>query len=67
MNNKKPWFNFMASNEWIIFMNVMRILTFAALIFIIFYIIKEVETIKLMGNACQVCMERSGCECFCLN
>lgn len=67
MNNKKPWFNFMASNEWAVFMNIMRILTGVILICIFIYIVKEVETIKLMSNACEVCIERSGCQCFCVN
>ena len=64
---KKPWFNFMASNEWKVFMNIMRVLTFVALIFIIFYIVKEIETFKMIGGACEYCMEKTGCHCFCLD
>jgi len=47
--NKKPWFNFMATNEWIVMMNIMRILTFIAIGFIIFYIIKEIEAVKMLA------------------
>ena len=66
-NQTKMWFKFMALNEWKIFMNLVRILTFILIVFLIIYIIKEVETFKAMANACDYCMAKSGCECFCLN
>jgi len=66
-NKKKPWFNFMASNEWNVFMNIMKIVTGLALIFIIIYMVKEVETFKLMADSCEYCMAKTGCSCFCLN
>ncbi len=57
----------MASNEWKVFMTIMRIVTFIALIFIIVYYVREVETFKLMADACEYCTLKSGCKCFCLN
>ena len=68
MENKKPWFNFMASNEWKVFMNIMRVLTLVALVFIIVYVVMEVEAIKLLGlDPCKICMEGTGCNCYCFN
>lgn len=65
---KKTWFNFMASNNWAIFMNVMRILTFIMIAFLIFYMIREIEAVKLlMYDPCKICMSKTGCSCFCSN
>ncbi len=60
---KKPWFSFMATDKWVVFMNIMRILTFVTIVFLIVYIIKEVEYIKILGGACEYCMEKTGAIC----
>lgn len=63
---KKPWFNFMASNEWAVFMNIMRILTFLLMVFLVWYMISEVEAVKMLAyDPCAICVEKSGCSCFC--
>lgn len=63
---KKPWFNFMASNEWVVFMNIMRMLTFIGIVFLIFYMIKEIEAVKMLAyDPCALCVNKTGCQCFC--
>jgi hypothetical protein len=64
----KNYTKFMATDEWVIFMNIMRILTFVAVGFIIFYLIKEIEAVKiLLYDPCKICMSKTGCSCTCFN
>jgi len=69
MNNKeKYWYSFMATKEWAIFMNIARIATFILIAFICYKLVTEIETVKfLMHDPCKICMEKTGCNCFCLN
>lgn len=63
---KKQWFNFMATNNWVVFMNIMRILSFIAIAFVIYYLIKEIEAVKLLAyDPCKICISKTGCSCFC--
>lgn len=63
---KKLWFNFMASNKWVIFMNVMRILTFVGIAILIFIMVKEIEAVKMLAyDPCALCVNKTGCQCFC--
>ncbi len=67
-NVKKPWYNFMAGNEWAVFMNIMRIVTFIMIGILIFIMIRNIEEIKIMASdPCQVCaskMDESGLKCY---
>jgi len=57
----------MATDNWVVFMNVMKILTFILLVVIIFILVKEIEFVKeLDKNHCAICMEKTGCMCACL-
>lgn len=65
---KKPWYNFMSTNQWAVFMNIMRIVTFIGIILLIVYMVKEIEAVKLLGgDVCKICMDKTGCLCTCLN
>lgn len=58
----------MSLDKFIIFMNIMRIVTLIGVVFLIFYIVKEVETVKLLNSdVCRLCVEKTGCQCYCLN
>ena len=65
---KKPWFNFMTTNGWVVFIDIIRILIFVAMVVLIFIMIKEIDAIKIMAyDPCEICMSKTGCSCFCLN
>jgi len=67
MSQDNRWYGFMATDNWAVFMNVMKILTFILLAVIIFILIKEIDIVKeLDKNHCAICMEKTGCQCFCL-
>lgn len=67
MENRK-WYWFMATNKWAIFMNLMKILTFILLAWIVFILVTEIEIFKQAGgDVCKICMEKTGCQCYCLN
>ena len=52
-------------HRWI---DLMRIVTVALLIFIIFYLISEIDAVKLLNSdVCAICMEKTGCFCSCIN
>ena len=64
----KKWYGFMSSNEWAVFMNIMKILTFILLVHIVFTLITEIDIVKeLDKNHCAICMEKTGCNCYCLD
>jgi len=38
------------------------------LLIILYVFLKEIETVKLLGSdVCNLCMEKTGCSCFCIN
>jgi len=55
------------SKSFQIFMDVCRIVLIALAIIIIVTLIKEIEAVKLLSNPCAICMEKTACNCFCLN
>lgn len=58
----------MSTNEFVIFMNFVRIGTFIMIGFLIWYMIKEIEAVKLLAyDVCDICMNKSGCNCWCIN
>jgi hypothetical protein len=58
----------MNSDLFVIFINIVRIVTLIGVVFLIFYIVKEVEIVKLLNSdVCEICMEKTGCQCYCLN
>ena len=64
----QQWYSFMATDNWVVFMNIMKILTFILLAVIIFILITEIDIVKeLDKNHCAICMEKTGCQCFCLD
>ena len=65
MSNKllKIW----QSKSFQIFIDICRIVLIALAIFIIVILVKEIEAIKLISNPCAICIEKTGCNCFCLN
>lgn len=60
-------FNFMKTNEWVIIINIIRILSLIGVCVLIYIMIKEIEAVKLLGvDGCRICMEKTGCNCFCI-
>jgi hypothetical protein len=58
----------MSSDKFIIFMNIMRIATLIGVVFLILYIVKEIEIVKLLNSdVCKLCMEKTDCHCYCVN
>lgn len=54
------------SRQFQVFLDVLRVLTFILLIFIIYTLITEIETVKMLNHdPCALCMEKTGCSCFC--
>jgi len=65
MENKKPWYWFMSTNEWAVFMNIARVLTFIAIFILIFVMVYNIEQVKLLASdPCLVCNARTGATCF---
>jgi len=64
MNLKK----IMSNPQFQIILNLIRIGTFIMIGFLILYMIKEVEAVKLLAyDACDICVSKSGCTCWCIN
>ncbi len=63
MENKK-WYAFMAKDSWVVFMNIIRILLFIAMIILIFIMIKNIEEVKTIANPCIMCTEKTGAICM---
>ena len=55
------------SRNFQIFMDICRIVLIALAIIILITFIKEIEAVKLLAyDPCFICMEKTGCNCFCL-
>ena len=58
----------MQTKKFLIIINLIRIGTFIMIGFLILYMIKEVEAVKLLAyDACDICVSKSGCTCWCIN
>jgi len=56
------------SNKVQFIIDVARILLVLGLAIIIYVLINEIETVKLLGSdVCKICMEKTGCSCWCMN
>jgi len=54
----------MQTDGWYIFIGIARALTFVGILFIIIYLVKEIETAKMLGSACEICMNKTGAICI---
>jgi len=64
----KHWYHFMSTDNWAVFMTIMRILTFILLVDIITTLTTQMDIVKeLDKNHCAICMEKTGCVCACIN
>ena len=60
--NIKKW---MATDSFVIFMNVIRILTLFGVGVLIYIMVRNIEAIKLLAyDPCQICMNKTGATCF---
>lgn len=49
-------------------MDLIRILLLVGVGIIIYILIKEIEAVKLLAyDPCRVCMNMTGCNCFCFS
>jgi len=56
------------SNKVQFIIDVARILLVLGLAIIIYVLIKEIETVKILGSdVCRICMEKTGCSCWCMS
>ena len=60
----KRWFGFMATDEWVVFMNIMRILSLIAIVILIFIMVRNIEEVKTIANPCKMCTEKTGAVCM---
>ena len=64
----KMWKDLMAKDEFVFFMNLMRVITLLLVCVLIWYMFANIEQVKLLGtDACKLCMEKSGCTCNCFS
>lgn len=54
----------MSKDKFVMFMNILRILTFFIIILIAVYLIKEIEHVKMLGDACSVCSNKTEYTCI---
>ncbi len=55
----------MSTNEFVVFMNVVRILLIVFAVGMTIYIITEIKAVKFLNyDACRYCMEKTGARCF---
>lgn len=59
---------FLKSNTFVTIINIVRIITLIGVVVLIYIMVKEIEAVKLLAyDPCRICMEKSGCHCFCLS
>jgi len=64
-NTWKFIFNIWKNKWFVLFMDVLRILTFFLLIYIIFTLVTEIEAVKLLAyDPCKICMNKTGATCI---
>ncbi len=57
---------FWEKKETQIFIDVCRVLLIPIAIIILIYLIKEVEAVKILAyDVCRICMNKTGCNCYC--
>ena len=61
-------FAFMSTRKFAIAMNIVRIISLIGVAFIIFYMVKNIEAVKILAyDPCKICMSKTGCNCYCFN
>lgn len=59
------WYGFMSTDNWIVFMNMMRMATLILVVFLIWLMTTNIEQIKLLASdPCQICMNKTGANCY---
>ncbi|MBA7490719.1 hypothetical protein ES702_01262 [subsurface metagenome] len=65
---KKELLKVYQSRVFQIWIDIVRILLLVFMGVIIYILIKEIEAVKLLAyDPCLICMNRTGCNCFCFN
>jgi len=56
----------MAKQEFVIFMNFVRIALLVGVAVIIYILVKEITAVKILAyDPCKICMNQTGCNCAC--
>ena len=59
------WYRFMATDEFIVFINLVRVLTLIGVVVLIAVMATNIEQVKLLAtDACRVCMNKTGATCI---
>lgn len=58
------WYGFMASDKFVVTMNILRVLTFVGIAILIWVMASNIEEIKLMMDPCGICMRETDATCF---
>ena len=59
---------FMNTKWFVTSMNIFRILSLIGVAFLIFYMVKNIEAVKILAyDPCKICMSNTGCNCYCFN
>lgn len=52
-------YSFFETKTWIVILKIMRILTFIGIFLILYYLITEIESVKLLANdPCKICLKQ---------
>ena len=58
----------MQTKKFLVIINLIRIGTFIMIGFLIWYMVKEVEAVKMLAyDSCKICMDKTGCNCWYMN
>jgi len=64
--NQKELFKFWQKKEVQLFIDMCRIALIIIAIIILVILISEIEAVKLLNsNPCLICVNKTGCSCFC--
>lgn len=66
MKNKKDkrWYGFMATDKFVVFMNIMRVLTFIGIGVLVYIMLNNIEEVMIIADPCLVCMQKADVTCF---
>ena len=58
----KQW---MATDQFVVLINIIRIVTFVGIGILIYIMVKNIEAVKLLAyDPCEICMNKTGAICF---
>ena len=63
---KQRFLRIYSSRKFQIYLDFIRIALVLLLLLILGILLKEIEAVKMLAyDPCKICMEKTGCSCFC--